>query len=324
LLQSGEVARTECLQFWNTAAAELDRLIALRIASYEDQRTRSLLWTAVALLVAGVAAWTVGRSINRLLKEVTRELALAVETVTSTANDVRSVSGNITESTSAQAAALQQTGASSHELASLSESNLVSAQSLAKNASASSAAGERGAEDLSQLATLMQQLRTDGVEVSRVLKTIDEIAFQTNLLALNAAVEAARAGSAGAGFAVVADEVRALAQRSAAAARETSEKLGRSVEKTAQTADLTDGLKAKLDSLLSQAKSVDELASHLSRACTEQTTGVAEISRALQSVEKEVQGGIAMSEQAVQTAKRLDEEAHRMRTIVADLTRFVG
>jgi methyl-accepting chemotaxis protein len=324
ILQTGQTARSECLAFWNLAVEQLDTLLLRRVAHYEQLRTANLLWTAAALLAAGSAAWFVARGINRRLRDISGQLDQCVSAVKNTAEAVRSVSGRMTESASAQAAALQQTGASSHELTSLSETNLSNAQTLASAASESNAAGERGTADLSKLISIVRELRTDGAEVSRILKAIDEIAFQTNLLALNAAVEAARAGSAGAGFAVVADEVRALAQRSAAAAKETTEKLGRTVEKTGQTAELTDNLKLKLDVLLTQAKAVDDLAKNLSCACTEQSTGVAEISRALHSVESEMQGGVAMSQEVVETAQRLDEEAARLRALVTELTTLVG
>jgi methyl-accepting chemotaxis protein len=63
-------------------------------------------------------------------------------------------------------------------------------------------------------------------EIGQIVDTISGIAGQTNLLALNAAIEAARAGEQGKGFSVVADEVRKLAEQSQLAAKQIAELIG--------------------------------------------------------------------------------------------------
>ena len=114
-------------------------------------------------------------------------------------------------------------------------------------------------------------------ETSKIIKTIDEIAFQTNLLALNAAVEAARAGEAGAGFAVVADEVRNLAMRAAEAARSTTNLIDGTAKKIKAGSELVRKTSSEFSEVASSVSKLDGLIAEISAASNQQAQGITEM-----------------------------------------------
>ena len=76
----------------------------------------------------------------------------------------------------------------------MTEQNAESASQADQLMAATSETVLRAGLTMDQLTAAMGEISKASEETSKIVKTIDEIAFQTNLLALNAAVEAAARG----------------------------------------------------------------------------------------------------------------------------------
>jgi methyl-accepting chemotaxis protein len=154
-------------------------------------------------------------------------------------------------------------------------------------------------------------------KISDIIGVIDGIAFQTNILALNAAVEAARAGEQGRGFAVVAAEVRSLAQRSAAAAKEIKSLIGDSVSKVDAGTRLVDAAGKTMEEIVTSVKTVSDLIAEIAAASQEQSSGIGQVSTAVNQMDQVVQQNASLVEEATAATESMKEQAASLLRMVS-------
>ncbi len=302
---------------------ETARLKGMVEAKNREFLRYTLLLFVLIMVLTMAGSVVLSESLNRSIKKVISQMTASSEQVTSAAAQVSSAGQSLASGASQQAASVEETSASLEEMASMTKRNAENAARVNDLGKQARTAAEHGARNMEDMNRAMAAIKDSSDEVSKIIKTIDEIAFQTNILALNAAVEAARAGEAGMGFAVVAEEVRNLAQRSAQAAKDTTSKIEAAINRTSQGVTLSQTVATGLQEIVLKARQVDELAAQVASASREQSSGIEQVNLAVGQIDKVTQANAACAEESASAAEELSAQAKSLEVAIDELSSLV-
>lgn len=215
-----------------------------------------------------------------------------------------------------QASSVEELAATISEISRQINQNAESSQSAKKITVDASQEVQNGSLQIEKMAAAMDEINHTSLEIGKIIKTIDDIAFQTNILALNAAIEAARAGEAGKGFAVVADEVRNLAAKSADAAKNTEELIQKSLKAVSKGVALADETVVSLKNIVDKTTETVSIVEEIAEATEHQATEVTQISAGVDQIASVVQVNSATAEESSAASEELSNQARRLKGLL--------
>ena len=240
-------------------------------------------------------------------------LSAAAEQMSSSASETNAKSQSV-------ASASEELATGIRIVATNTEQMVASIKEIARSANDSASMSKDTLEKAKQTNIAVSQLGVSSREIGNVIKVISSIAQQTNLLALNATIEAARAGDAGKGFAVVANEVKELANQTAIATEDITQKIS-AIQNDSEVAiqdiqvisDAIDKLNQIAGAIATSVEEQNATTAEVSRVVSESTEGIEEISKSVREVSLLAEQNKEVSASTLQSSNELNSLSGRLK-----------
>jgi methyl-accepting chemotaxis protein len=294
------------------------------LSSVNGMRTQFIILGIVIAGIALITAILLSLRITRPIHQVVESLTEGARQMSSASNQVSQASQQVAQGTGEQASGIEEASSSLEQIGSMTKQNANNAGEANGLMSEVGDLVNKGKESMDRMNAAIEKIKRSSDATSRIVKTIDEIAFQTNLLALNAAVEAARAGDAGKGFAVVAEEVRNLAQRAGEAARNTAALIEGSAKDADQGVSVASETGKALKDITTSVQKVSELVSEIAAASKEQAQGIEQVTTAVAQMNQVTQANAASAEESASAGEELNAQVEQVKGMIQKLIAIAG
>ncbi len=256
-------------------------------------------------------------SIGEKLNDTMAKIAASAEQVYAGSDQVSNGAQFLAQGATEQASAVEELSATMNEIRDNAQRTALATREAGQFVE--QAGGQLGVsmEYVRNLNISMERISSSSEEISKIIATIENIAFQTNILALNAAVEAARVGEAGKGFAVVADEVRSLATKSDEAAKATKNLIESSIAAVTEGSRVVGMVTEALQRTSESAAGVTERMGIVVEAVENQTTSINQVTEGIDQISSVVQTNSATSEESAAASQELSSQASLLKKLTS-------